>query len=67
MATRTRRSKLALFGGPKTISPESDFKSSWPRMGLEKALLKGPRDGQEQQDPVCRGRMRGIGHRRSPA
>ena len=38
MAKSKRGSELALFGGPRTISPEDDFKSAWPRMGLEKGL-----------------------------
>ena len=33
-------SKLALFGGPKTISPEHDLRSSWAQKGLEKALCE---------------------------
>ncbi|NCO34448.1 MAG: hypothetical protein AUJ92_16690 [Armatimonadetes bacterium CG2_30_59_28] len=33
-------SKLALHGGPKTIGEGTNFKSSWPRKGLERALCE---------------------------
>ncbi|MBI2297837.1 MAG: DegT/DnrJ/EryC1/StrS family aminotransferase [Armatimonadetes bacterium] len=32
--------KLALFGGPRTIGDEQHLRSSWPDMGLERALCE---------------------------
>ena len=35
-----KKGELALFGGPKTVGEDRFLKSSWPRLGMEKALCE---------------------------